>query len=280
MGRKRSPAAHTSQLGESLERDLEEFGLNGYEARVLVALASAGTADATELGRLSGVNRTSVYPVLQELTAQGLAEHLPGKTARWASLPAEELLERLYERHEQRLQSLRDRKQHTERSLRRLMAQSASDQVPYVHFLRGAAQVKRRYDALLAGAQAEVLVFNLPPYTWAAGRPNPAVFEAIDRGVQFKVMYQSAEFRAPEAEATRQELDAYHAAGVQGRVVDTLPSKLMVADRCVALIAIPDPALAEDAYPTTLHIEHPGFVSMQADSFDCRWATGRPYQEH
>jgi len=53
------------------------LGLRPYEAQVLVALVRAGTADSGALARLSGVPRTSVYQVMEGLTAQGLAEEVP-----------------------------------------------------------------------------------------------------------------------------------------------------------------------------------------------------------
>ncbi|HUP68302.1 MAG TPA: helix-turn-helix domain-containing protein [Acidimicrobiales bacterium] len=273
----RVPRSLDNRLAESLSRDFEEFGLNGYQAKVLVALVRCGSSNATEIARLSGVNRTSVYPVLQELSEKGLAEQVPGRSAQWASPEPDEVLERLYDAQEERLRSLEERKLHTQRTLRHLAADEPGGPLPYVHFLRGAAQVKRAYDRLLAEVRSELLVFNVPPYSWAVGKPNPSVFEALRRGVNCRVLYQADEMDAPDAEGFRRENEAYHAAGVEGRIVDALPAKLLVADRQEVLLAIPDPVLGDEGFPTTLHVDHPGFASMQADSFDAHWAAARPY---
>ena len=62
---------------ESLRRELQELGLRPYEARVLLALLRAGSANSAQLAELSGVPRTSTYQVMEALTEHGLAERVP-----------------------------------------------------------------------------------------------------------------------------------------------------------------------------------------------------------
>ncbi len=66
-----------SGVPESLRRELQELGLRPYEARVLLALLRAGSANSAQLAELSGVPRTSTYQVMEALTEQGLAERVP-----------------------------------------------------------------------------------------------------------------------------------------------------------------------------------------------------------
>ena len=66
-----------SAVPESLRRELQELGLRPYEARVLLALLRAGSANSAQLAELSGVPRTSTYQVMEALTEQGLAERVP-----------------------------------------------------------------------------------------------------------------------------------------------------------------------------------------------------------
>lgn len=260
--------------GEAVRQDLEQFGLNGYEARVLLALLRCGSGTAADLARLSGVPRTSVYSVLPELAARGVAEQLPGKMAVWVSPGRDEVLERLYLAQEERLQALRARMEQTRRSLERLGADNDSAGLPRIHFLQGAARSKRLYDRLLAEAVAEVLVFNLPPYASGPPESNPAVIDALARGVRIRALYQSGELGGPGAESFRTGIEGFHRAGVEGRVVDEIPAKLIVADRRVAMLATPAP---DGEFPTALHIEHPRIAAMQADAFEHRWAHSRPY---
>ena len=70
-------ATAVSPVPDSLRRELQELGLRPYEARVLLALLRAGSANSAQLAELSGVPRTSTYQVMEALTEQGLAERVP-----------------------------------------------------------------------------------------------------------------------------------------------------------------------------------------------------------
>lgn len=69
---------------EELVRALQDCGLQGYEARVLLALLRVGSANSVQLANLASVPRTSTYRVMKGLAEQGLAERLPSQgTATW-----------------------------------------------------------------------------------------------------------------------------------------------------------------------------------------------------
>ncbi len=260
--------------GEAVRQDLEQFGLNGYEARVLLALLRLGSASAADLARVAQVPRTSVYPVLQELAGRGLLEQVPGKTVLWVSPGRDEVLDRLYLAQEERLHMLRARKEQTRRSLERLGAESEPGPLPYLHFAYGSAQARRLYDRLMLEAKEEVVVFNLPPYSWPEGETNLAVVAALRRGVRIRGLYQESGLMGAGSNTFRRGVEDFHAQGVEGRVVDEIPAKLVVADRRVALMGSPE---AGGEYPTILHVEHPGMAAMQAAAFDQLWESSRPY---
>lgn len=262
---------------EAVQHDFEAFGLNGYEARVLVAVLRLGSAGAAQLARASGVHRTSVYPVLQELAAKGLVKALPGKTAMWSSPGADEVLERLLAFQEERVRGLKSRMETTREALERILPDDDSVQVPHLQLIQGSAHVHRAYDQLVANARSELLVFNRPPYSYDAAAVNPVVMDALRRGVATRVLYEAAQVGRPEAEPFRQAMATYHAAGAQGRVVDELPLKLAVADRRVVLLAMADTVQPEVGFPTNVLVDHEGFAEVQADAFDLRWSRGRPF---
>ena len=61
-------------------------------------------------------------------------------------------------------------------------------------------------------------------------------------------------------------------------MVDHLPLKLAFADKRIALLTLEQPTLSQIGYRTLMHVEHPGFVELQADAFEYLWATARPYR--
>jgi sugar-specific transcriptional regulator TrmB len=262
-------------------QDFCELGLTTNEAKVLVGLLRLGRGNTVQLAKVTGITRTTIYHVLEALGTRHLAERLPGSTpAEWTTPGREEVLERLEVDEEAaaaaRLAAYRERTGRLREVLARSFPESAGAAQTYVHQIHGAAQVKRTYDGLLERAQSELLIFTRPPYSYTLGRPNPAVMDLLERGVAARALYQAGEWADPAAAAFRAEMEIYHQGGVAARLVEELPLKLVVVDRAAALLAMTDPVLGEDGFPTTLLIDHPAFAALQADAFELRWAQGRP----
>lgn len=294
---------------DALQGDLEDLGLTKSEARVMVALMRAGSANSLQLARACKVSRTNVYRTMDSLARRRLVQRLPGDgPARWASPGREQLIDRLHDDQEERLRELHAEKErrlaelHTEHErkllelttsheqrlrdldgrvskTRELLAEVVKDHGPsallQVHLVPSARQLKQCYEQLLASAHGELLVFVRPPYSWTAGSVNPFIVEALARGVDARVLYEATELGNPDAEGFRREIAAYHAAGVHARVVEHLPIKLAVFDRRAALIALMDSA--DTPYPTFLLVEHEGFASFLGEAFDTRWDGAEPY---
>jgi len=93
-----------SGVAERLRRELQELGLRPYEARVLLALLRAGSANSAQLAELSGVPRTSTYQVMEGLTELGLAKRVPiHGPAVWTSSGWEAVVDVLDAAEEERL---------------------------------------------------------------------------------------------------------------------------------------------------------------------------------
>ena len=283
------PEASASAL-DRVRRELEEMGLSPYEARVVLALLRLGSASGAQLARVSGVPRTSVYSVLEDLVTKRLVERLPGeKAAVWASPGRDLVFDRLDAAQEERLRAHRARTARVRQILDEELPESGTVAAPHVHIVRGVVEVRAIYDRLLLSATEEVLVFNRPPYSIPASASplppgetprreelvNPVVIETVARGVKIRALYQKAEWEGPEAASFRRFMDVYHQAGVEAGLVDELPIKLAVADRSLVLFALPEPRL-EVGFPTNLFIEHAGFASLHARIFDDLWSVSTP----
>ncbi len=254
--------------------DLEAFGLSGYEARVLVALLKLGTASASQLGRESGVHRTSTYPVLDALCVKGLAEPLPGKLALWVSAGRDAVLNRLYSLQEDRLRGLQTRLEQTRRLMADLVPESTPATLAHLQLVRGAQAIEKAYERMLASVQRELIVFNRPPYGLESTTISQRVLETLARGVDTRVLYRAVELEAPGADGFRQETAAYIRLGVSAGLVDDLPLKLAVADRRVALVTLVS-VEDEGGFPTSLLVENPGFAEAMAAAFEHYWTTAR-----
>ncbi len=275
---------------ERVQRDFEELGLNGNQARILVALLQSGPITGAELARATGIHRTSVFPVLAELRDRGLAEPVPGESGLWTPRGPDEVVDRLVAAHEERLRELRARGEETRQVLAELVPDQPSVAGPSVQLLADAPSVRAAYDRLLAEAEHEFVVLNRPPYSAAAeptkrGRAatdalnrdevKPAVLAAIERGVRVRVLYERAPWKEAASASFRSAMARYHAAGVEGRLVESLPIKLAMADRRAALAALTDPELPEIGFPANLLVEHAGLCDYLATAFEHLWAAAQ-----
>jgi sugar-specific transcriptional regulator TrmB len=273
----KSEASLGSPLPERLVYEFEELGLSPYEARVLVTLLRLGAANTAQLARQSGVPRTSTYQILEELNRKGLAQRVSvDGPAMWASAGREQVFERLDAAEEEKLRLHRARTARIKELMAEALPEAPSGVGPYVHVIQGAAHATQIYERLVGGAEAELLVCNRPPYSYASDSVNPVVLDAVQRGVAARVLYEALQWHSPQAASFRAAMAVYHEAGVAARLVPSLPLKLAIADRSSALLAMTDPVLPEVGFPVTLLVEHPGYATLQADAFEYLWDRGAP----
>lgn len=266
-------------LLEQLQLTFEELGLNGYQARVLLALLQAGSATANELARMAGVPRTSAYPVLHELESKRLAARAPGQSGRWVSLGESEVLDLLHAEQRERFEALGARVTEARDLLTSIAAVPDDASFPYVHILHTAGQSRAAFDQKIGATREELLMFTRTPVAALGKEPSSVVMALLKRGVRCRVLYQASDIADPPDPRWLPPLDTYHRAGVDGRVVEQLPMKLAIFDREVALLALSDPVLAEIGFPTSLMVEHPGFADLQVRAFNDLWNTATPYRD-
>jgi sugar-specific transcriptional regulator TrmB len=80
--------------GSDLLELLTQHGVPEKGARVYLAACRAGPQTASELARLSAVNRVEAYRFIKHLTGEGLLVATGGRPRRFAALPPDELLDR------------------------------------------------------------------------------------------------------------------------------------------------------------------------------------------
>lgn len=257
---------------------LEDLGLTSAEARVLVALLGLGSAGATQVAAAAGIHRPNVYPVLDALAARGLVGRLPGRGRIWAPARTEEVLESLYAAEQDRLERLEAKRPVLRGLLDSLGSTPTPDAPAAVTVVAGITETAKAYDALLASARDEVLVFNRPPYGQATFEPSVDVATLLGREVTIRVLYRAVDVEGPEVAEARVEVDAYVSMGVEVRTADDLPTKLAVIDRRAVLVAMMDPSSTEGRFPPSLHVVEAGFAASQGAVFDHYWHNSRPYE--
>jgi HTH-type transcriptional regulator, sugar sensing transcriptional regulator len=275
------PVQTAATSPDALAREFEELGLNPSEARVTFALLQLGSAKAAGLSRAASVPRTSIYQIIEALRDKGLVVRVPGPgPALFASPGRDKVIDRLHTAlqaaQEERIKQHRIRSERLREMLADTVPESPPEPVPYIELLTCDAQVREAHERLLQEAIEEVLVFNRPPYSTMPRSTHATAMAMLARGVSMRVLYQSAQVEDPEGHAFREALEAYRQAGVDGRVVDELPIKLMVVDRKLVLLSMDDVYLPDAGFPVTMLIDHPGYARVQRAAFEHFWDNARP----
>lgn len=259
-----------------LRREFQEvFDLNLSEARVLFALLQLGSANSSQIARVAQLPRTNTYPVMEALKERGLVQRLPGDgVIEWTTPGVETVMDRLDAAVEDARESEARRHRSRTSDLRAMVATAfpsiPPDALSDVQVIRGSARVKKLYEQMLARATSDLTMFTRPPYAMPEGYVNPTVIEMLGRGIRTRVLYEAGL-------DGRAEFVVYDQAGVQARVVESVPLKVVIVDSRATLVGMPD-LIEPEGYPITLYVEHPAYATLLSFAFEHLWSQGAPYR--
>jgi sugar-specific transcriptional regulator TrmB/DNA-binding CsgD family transcriptional regulator len=239
--------------------DLEALGLSAAEASAyewLVARPSATVEDLAPPGTAG---------VLAALEAKGLATRSGPARRDYVASPPTVALGALVRERRDELRRAESRMADLVDSYRAgTPGRSVGDVVEVV---TDRAAVAQRFAQIQAGAQQEVLAFVLPEIVAVSGEENVEEDQAIDRGVRYRVVAERAVLDRPGFLAAAEEI-AVRGGGV--RAVATLPSRLMIADRSLAMV--PVGAVDEVSAGGALLIHTSPLLDLLIDVFETHWA--------
>lgn len=186
MGMKRS--APDEEMGtEALVETLEAVGLSPYEAQAYVALLDLGTASATDIADASDVPAPRIYDVLQSLEDRKYVETFEQSSLQARAHSTSEIVDDLEERSsrlERAVDEITDRWERPELSA-------------------GGASIVTRFQTVLERAETIVSESNylvlLSTTVEHLERLQPALSDAIDRGVSVRVSVHTEDGRLPDA---------------------------------------------------------------------------------
>ena len=252
--------------------DLEELGLTNYEARVYLALIRRDVFTAAEVAREAQVPRQRVYDVLEGLTRRQLAILHPGKVAGYSAVAPETAVNRLMEQQRRSLGRLERLSDELAQELLPTWdsGRTHTDPLDYVEVLRDAADTSERFARIQSEAERELLSFSRPPYVTPPAE-NLAGLEASARlqaaGRTTRSLYTRDMLDDPEVLAVvRQFVEV----GEEVRIADSLPLKLIIADRTTVLFDMPDP-VARTGATTSLAIRHESLAEALRLGFQSVW---------
>ncbi|MFF8640887.1 helix-turn-helix domain-containing protein [Streptomyces sp. NPDC015345] len=246
---------------------LAAIGLDETHEAAYRALVSVGAADVSDLARRLALGEPETERALRRLERHGLAAQASGRAGRWVAAPPGVALGALLtqQRHELEKAEL----------AATLLAEEYRAQAaePAVHDLvevvTGAAAVSQRFLQLQLGASAEVCALVTGSPVAVTGMENSAEEQAASRGVRYRVVVERAVLDLPTGLV---ELSTAIGRDEQVRVVDRVPTKLVIADGSLAMV----PLTSRTAEPAALVVHASGLLESLTGLFEAVWREALP----
>lgn len=246
---------------------LAAIGLDELHESAYRALVAVGAADVPDLARRLSLGEPETVRALRRLELHGLAAQASGRAGRWVAAPPGVALGALLtqQRHELEKAEL----------AAKLLAEEYRAQAaePAVHDLvevvTGAGAVSQRFLQLQLGASDEVCALVTGNPVAVTGMENDAEEQAASRGVSYRVVVERSVLALPTGLI---ELSTAIGRDEQVRVVDRVPTKLVIADGSLAMV----PLTSRRAEPAALVVHASGLLESLTGLFEAVWRDALP----
>ncbi|WP_017238267.1 helix-turn-helix domain-containing protein [Streptomyces sp. SS] len=230
---------------------LGAIGLDERQESAYRALVALGAAEVSDLAHRLALPERDTERALRRLESQGLAAQSSARTGRWVAAPPGVALGALLtqQRHELEQAEL----------AAALLAEEyrAEAEAVAVHdmveVVTGASAVTHRFLQLQLGATEEVCALVTGKPIAVTGLENDAEEQAAGRGVRYRVVIEREVLTLPSGLL---ELSAALGRDELIRVTDRVPTKLVVADRSLAMV----PLTGRGAEPAALVVHASGLL--------------------
>ncbi|WP_323097596.1 helix-turn-helix domain-containing protein [Intrasporangium sp. YIM S08009] len=244
---------------------LGALGFSPEEATVYRTLVGLGATELADLARRCTMPDADVEQAVLGLRARGLVAESAVAPGRWVAAPPGVALraivnDRRHELEQAELAAARLAEAHR--------TEASVDVHDLVEVVIGAGTVGQRFHQLQLGAVSEVCAFVTDRPAVVTADENSAEDIATARGVRYRVVLErdvlEHEPQANVAAVLRREEEV--------RVVERVPTKLVIADGRTALV----PLDVEGAEPSALVIHAAGLVGSLVALFESVWRDAWP----
>ncbi len=246
---------------------LTAIGLDDRHEAAYRALVAVGAADVADLARRLTLGVQDTERALQGLERQGLAARSSARPGRWVVAPPAVALGALLTRQRHELERAELAAALLAREYRAAAAEPAVHDL--VEVVTGASAVAQRFLQLQLGAAEEVCALVTGAPVAVTAPENEAEEQAAGRGVRYRVVVERAVLDLPQALGGLTEALGR---GERVRMADRVPTKLVVADRSLAMV----PLTSHSAEPAALVVHASGLLELLAGLFESVWREALP----
>ncbi|GAA2598117.1 MULTISPECIES: helix-turn-helix domain-containing protein [Streptomyces] len=251
---------------------LEIAGLSADEESVYALLVGFGRAGAADLAERDGLPVARVDAVLASLTAKGLASPTDGTPRLYQAAPPDVALLPRLKRSADALDLAQHEAARLIESYRDTMRRRDAGQL--LEVITGAEALRQHLRQIQTSVREEMLWFCKAQYVAMPSGSNTEEFDALARGVRYRVLYEKAFF---DDEGAVDNVVAGVRAGEVARAVPELPLRLAIADRAVAVF----PLVAGGPHgspeePTTALVRDSNLLAALIALFERYWEDAVP----
>ncbi|MEU9703836.1 helix-turn-helix domain-containing protein [Streptomyces sp. NPDC047981] len=251
---------------------LEAAGLTGDEEAGYRALVALTVGSAEDVAARVGRGAAEMRGVLASLEGKGLVGTVPDRPGRFAPVaPDVALLPRLRQRAEAIDRARTELAELTEVYRGNIRRRNA-DQL--IEVITGAEALRLRLRELQDQARHEMVWFCKAEYVAMPSGSNRAEYDALARGVRYRVVYERAFFDGPGAVGN--VADGVRA-GEIARTVPALPLRLAIADGSAAVCPlVPGGPAGGDEEPTAALVRSSSLLDALVALFERYWESAVP----
>lgn len=248
---------------------LEALGVDAISERVYRAVLGHPGSSISALATAAGVSPARVRASLDRLQSARLVQRAPGRSAEFTATPPDVAINALVNERQHTLDNARI-------AIPPLLAEyraasARADPNALIEVQSGPAIATERFRELQATATEELLGFDRMTADEGSGKPEvEAEAPMLERGVRCRAIYETAALTSPSRLPHIRQLVTM---GEQARVTNTLPFKMIIADRKVAML----PLVADGTRTDSLLIVYPStLLDGLIDLFESYWQRGTP----
>ncbi|WP_200301775.1 helix-turn-helix transcriptional regulator [Streptomyces adelaidensis] len=247
---------------------LGAIGLDETHESAYRALVSVGAADVPDLARRLTLGEHDTERALRRLERHGLAAQSSARPGRWVAAPPGVALGALLTQQRHELEKAELAAAILAEEYRASATEPAAHDL--VEVVIGAAAIAQRFLQLQLGATEEVCAMVTgAPIAVSGPENNPAEEQATGRGVGYRVVVERADL---DEDSGLTELTAALGREERVRVMDGVPTKLVIADRTLAMV----PLTTHTAEPAALVVHASGLLELLSGLFESAWRQALP----
>ncbi len=251
-------------------RMLDAIGVTGDEERVYRLLVGMFDAGPVQLAQQLRLTPSQVSAALRSLHAKGLVSLVTGDEVRYAPTPPDVAFGPLLMRGQESLEWARAAVNRLAEDYRG--GARRRDATQLVEVISGSAAIRQQVANLQAGARHEMLWFCKAGHIAISSAENHDEFDALARGVRFRVVYERALLEEPGM-IENVALGIRH--GEAARSSTAVPVRMAIADGSIALCPLVQ-TLDGAGEPTAALIRDSSLLAALIALFESYWERAWP----